>query len=82
MIAVLIAHLEFGALPRDFDVLKAIDQKQIDRYMEDSMSKARTFLIAHRAELDAVAQALREKDELQGSEVIEIIERIHAPAAA
>lgn len=82
MIAVLIAHLEFGALPRDFDVLKAIDQKQIDRYMEDSMSKARAFLTAHRAELDAVAQALREKDELQGSEVIEIIERIHAPAAA
>lgn len=82
MIAVLIAHLEFGALPRDFDILKAIDQKQIDRYMEDSMAKARTFLIAHRAELDAVAQALREKDELQGSEVIEIIERIHAPAAA
>lgn len=82
MIAVLIAHLEFGALPRDFDILKAIDQKQIDRYMEDSMGKARSFLTAHRAELDAVAQALREKDELQGSEVIEIIERTHAPAAA
>ncbi|HLD93148.1 MAG TPA: AAA family ATPase [Anaerolineales bacterium] len=81
MIAVLIAHLEFGALPRDFDILKAIEQKQIDRYMEDSMAKARTFLTAHRAELDAVAAALRERDELQGSEVIEIIESVHAKAA-
>ena len=81
MIAVLIAHLEFGALPRDFDILKAIDQKQIDRYMDDSMAKARTFLSTHRAELDAVAAALRERDELQGSEVIDIIEKIHAQAA-
>jgi ATP-dependent Zn protease len=68
-------------LPRDFDILKAIEQKQIDRYMEDSMAKARTFLTAHRAELDAVAAALRERDELQGSEVIEIIESVHAKAA-
>jgi cell division protease FtsH len=81
MISVLIAHLEFGALPRDFDILKAVDQKQIDRYMEESMSKARGFLSAHRAELDAVASALRERDELQGSEVIEIIEKIHGKAA-
>ena len=81
MIAVLIAHLEFGALPRDFDILKAIDQKRIDRYMDDSMAKARTFLSTHRAELDAVAAALRERDELQGSEVIDIIEKIHAQAA-
>jgi ATP-dependent Zn protease len=81
MISVLIAHLEFGALPRDFDILKAIDQKQIDRYMEDSMNKARAFLSAHRAELDAVAAALRERDELQGSEVIDIIEKIHGKAA-
>ena len=81
MIAVLIAHLEFGALPRDFDILKAIDQKRIDRYMDDSMAKARTFRSTHRAELDAVAAALRERDELQGSEVIDIIEKIHAQAA-
>ncbi len=81
MISVLIAHLEFGALPRDFDILKTIDQKQIDRYMEDSMNKARAFLAKHRAELDAVAAALRERDELQGSEVIDIIEKIHGKAA-
>jgi ATP-dependent Zn protease len=81
MITVLIAHLEFGALPRDFDILKTIDQKQIDRYMDDSMAKARTFLTAHRAELDAVADALRERDELQGSQVIEIIEKIHEKTA-
>lgn len=81
MISVLIAHLEFGALPRDFDTLKAIKQEEIDQYLEDSMVKARNFLSSHRAELDAVAAALRERDELQGSEVIEIIEKVHAPAA-
>lgn len=81
MIAVLIAHLEFGALPRDFDILKAIEQKQIDQYLEDTMAKARAFLSAHRAELDAVAAALRDRDELQDSEVIEIIEKIYAQAA-
>jgi cell division protease FtsH len=78
MIASLIAHLEFGSLPRDFDVLKTIKPQQIDSYMEKSMTTTRNFLETHRAELDAVADALKTYDELEGEKVISIIEQVVA----
>lgn len=81
MIASLIAHLEFGTLPRDFDLLKAIKSEQIDNYMDESMEKTHTFLITHRGELDAVAIALQESDELQGEQVVNIIEKVIANGA-
>ena len=78
MIAALIAHLEFGSLPRDFDTLKAVKAEQIDEYMERSITSTRAFLETHRAELDAVAQALQEHDELEGEKVVKIIEDVSA----
>jgi len=75
MISSLIAHLEFGSLPRDFDLLKTIKSEQIDNYMKESINKTSAFLQLHRRELDAVALALQDQDELQGDQVVSVIER-------
>jgi cell division protease FtsH len=76
MAAVLISHLDFGTLPTDPDVFKAIDPKRLNKFIKEKMKETREFLKENIVALDAVTAALLERDELTGPEAMAIIKKV------
>jgi cell division protease FtsH len=57
----------------------AIDM-EVQRYLSQALERARAILMERRATLDALAQALAEKEELSGDEVKQIAQKQGGPA--
>lgn len=70
------------ARTRDFseETASAVD-REVHRFLDEAYRDAKDMLIKHRAVLDAIAEALYEKETLDGDEIDEIIERIAGPGS-
>ena len=68
------------ARSRDFseETASAVD-REVHRFLDEAYRDAKDMLIKHRAVLDALSDALYEKETLDGDEIDEIIERVGGP---
>lgn len=76
-IMILASHGLFGSFPIDPSGKIEYSPKTrelVDEFLQDCLTKTKKVLIDHRKALDALVEALLEKDDLLGREVVEIIE--------
>ncbi len=77
-VMLLASHGMFGSFPIDPSGKFEYDpetRKLVDIFLKDCLQKTKEILEQHRKALDALIEALLEKDDLLGKEVVEIIER-------
>lgn len=72
-VRVLLNHMQFGVFPYE-DGYTGDVTESLNEFLSDCMDKTRKLLAEHRKALDALVEALLEKSDLPGREVVRIIE--------
>lgn len=76
MVAQLIGYLDFGVLPTDSDPFKNIKRKELDAAFKKYLDETRAYISEHRTEVEAMTQALLEREEMDSNEIREVMESV------
>ncbi len=68
-------HGHFDVFPTTIEADKDTElQKHVQKYMKEMLGVTKRFLLKHRKELDALAEALYEEEDFTGEEAVRIIQ--------